>query len=663
MDAKLFKRAADTIRILAAEGVQEAGSGHPGMPMGCADYAFVLWQKYMRHDPANPEWLGRDRFILSAGHGSMLQYSLLHLFNYGVSVKDLGNFRQWGSSTAGHPEYGEMPGVEVTTGPLGSGFATGVGMAMAAKYFAAVSGLDQTNLMDNKIHVMSSDGCMMEGTTHEAASLAGHLKLDNLIVFYDDNSITIEGATALAFSEDVGARFTAYNWRVINVDDANDAVKVDAALSKAVKSDGRPTLIVGKTRIGYGSPNLEGSEECHGAPLGEEELAATKKNLGMPEEKFFVPPEVRQVIDARVTELSAAAKEWKEKYDNFLHQKPAKADIIEGMLNKNVPDDILEKLVQAAPIDKANATRSSGGTILQKAAELIPALYGGAADLAPSTKTNLKGAEDYSADNRSGRNFHFGVRELGMAFCANGMALFGGSIPYASTFFVFSDYMKPAIRLAALQKLHVIYVFTHDSFYVGEDGPTHEPIEQVVMLRTIPGMTVIRPAEAVEAAHAWAAALCADGPVALLMTRQNLEPLSEELAANVDLAKGAYVLSEDAGFDTILIASGSEVNLALETAVKLRSEGGKIRVVSMPSRELFLRQPVEYQESVLPKCCVKRVSIEAATTYGWNRFVGDAGLAIGIDHFGASAPYKVLAKEFGFTPEAVVEKITSHFGK
>ncbi|MDD5698201.1 MAG: transketolase [Victivallaceae bacterium] len=661
MDAKLARLSADTIRILSAEAVQKAKSGHPGMPMGCADFAFTLWYKYLRHNPHNPKWLGRDRFILSAGHGSMLQYSLLHLFGYDLSLDELKQFRQWGSTTPGHPEYNHTPGCDVTTGPLGSGFGSGVGMAIANKYFAAKTGLDKTGLADNKIFIISGDGCMMEGTTAEAGSLAGHLKLDNLIGFYDDNSITIEGSTELAFSEEVGARFTAYGWRVIRIENANDIAQCDAALAEAMVSDGRPTLLIGRTQIGFGSPNKQGKASAHGEPLGEEEVIAAKKHLGMPEGAFIVLPEVRKFCSDRAAELAADAAEWDKKFQAFLRANPESAEVIAAMTNRTVPENLLEELLKVTPVDKAAATRVSGGTVLQRASDLVPALLGGAADLAPSTKTNIKNADSFTAENRAGRNLHFGVRELAMGMAGNGMALYETIIPYTSTFFVFSDYMKPAMRLAAIQNLHEIYVFTHDSFYVGEDGPTHEPVEQLAMLRSIPGFTVIRPAEAHEVAHAWAAALQADGPVAILLTRQNLDPFTPELAKNIDLAKGAYVLSDEENFELILIASGSEVNLALKVAEKIRESGSRVRVVSMPSQELFLRQSAEYQEQILPGDCLARVSIEAGSTFGWHRFVGIFGLAIGLDRFGASAPFSVLAEKFGFTADAVLDKIRGHF--
>jgi len=660
---KIAKLAANTIRVLSAEAIQKANSGHPGMPMGCADFAYVLWKKYLKHNPKNPTWMGRDRFVLSAGHGSMLLYSLLHMFEYGLPMDEIQNFRQWDSRTPGHPEFGHTVGVDVTTGPLGSGFGSAVGMAMAAKYFEASTGLDKTDLLrDQKIYVIAGDGCMQEGTTAEAASLAGHLKLDNVVVFYDDNNITIEGETDLAFSEDVKGRFEAYGWRVLKVEDANDLEAIDAALEETQKTDGRPTLIIGTTKIGFGSPNKEGSEASHGAPLGADELAATKQNLGMGDsESFTVAPEIQEAMSARVKELEAEAAAWDKQYNDFLASNADAAELINKVTNKIIPANLLEELKAVAPTDKAVATRASSGVVLQKVAELIPALYGGAADLAPSTKSNVVNATSFSASNRGGRNFHFGVRELGMGMMANGMALYGAAIPYSSTFFVFCDYMKPAMRLAALQKLNQVYIFTHDSFYVGEDGPTHQPIEHLVMLRTIPGLTVIRPADANEVAYAWDAAVRTEGPVALILTRQNLEPIPSELACNIDLAKGAYVLSDDANFEMVLIGSGSETTLALEAAETLRSEGKKVRVVSMPSIELFEQQTAEYKDSVIPKACKKRVTIEAATTFGWSKYAGDEGLTIGLDDFGASAPAGVLREKFGFTAPSVVEKINKFF--
>jgi transketolase len=622
--------------------------------MGCADYAFTLWNEFLRHNPSDPTWLGRDRFVLSAGHGSMLLYSLLHLFGYDVSIEDLKQFRQWKSRTPGHPEFGHTAGVEVTTGPLSSGLATGVGMAIGLKQLAAR--MDNADLFDQRVFVLSSDGCMMEGTSHEACSTAGHLKLDNLIVFYDDNNITIEGSTSLSFSDDVAMRFEAYGWHVITVDGQN-VDDIRQALSEAVGIDGKPVLIVGKTTIGYGAPNSAGDHEIHGAPLGEEELANTKTALGFdPDQSFVVPPEVQNLCNKRRQALEQEAKQWNTKLQTFLKSNADRNSLLESLTTQAVPENILQELLDAVP-QKETATRNSGGEIMQRAAALVPALTGGAADLNPSTKTYLKAETDFSAENRAGRNVHYGVRELGMGFCTNGLALSGVALPFCSTFAVFSDYMKPALRLAAIQNLHAVFVYTHDSVFVGEDGPTHQPIEHLTMLRSIPNMVTLRPAESHEVAHAWAYALQADGPVTLLLTRQTVPNLTPDLAARIDVNRGAYVLSDDDTFDLIMIATGSEVSLALDAAELLREDGVGVRVVSMPSWELFNRQDETYRNSVLPPSCTARVSIEAGATFGWQRYTGCAGLNIGIDHFGDSAPYKTIAKEYGLTPDAVAERI------
>ena len=658
MGFEMEKLGADTVRSLSAEAIQRAKSGHPGMPLGCADLAFALFNNHLRHDPSNPTWLGRDRFVLSAGHGSMLLYSLLHLFDYGLSMEDLKNFRQWGSLTPGHPEYGHTKGVEVTTGPLGSGFASAVGMAMALKQLATDTGLDRSGMFDPKVYVISGDGCMMEGSVSEAASLAGHQELDNLVCFYDDNKITIEGATSLAFSEDVPKRFEAFGWRVLICDDANDVAKVDAVIAEAKRAEGCPTLVVCKTQIGFGAPNKQGKSSAHGEPLGEDEVAAMKRNLGFDFEPFTVPEKLQQALAVKIAELKQAAADWNSKLDAFLAANADVKEKLDARLEKRVPADIAERLLEAAPTDKPIATRASGGVVLQEASKLVPALCGGAADLAPSTKTLVGDAGHFGPDDRSGRNFHFGVRELAMGLCGNGMALVEGTLPYTSTFFVFSDYMKPAIRLAALQKLHEIYVFTHDSFFVGEDGPTHEPIEQLAMLRSIPEMTVIRPCDANEVALAWAEALTAGGPVALVLTRQNLPPIPENLRGRIALSKGAYILKDTDSPDAILIATGSEVALAMEAAVVLDKDGVSAKIVSMPSWELFEKQSRDYRESVIPSTTeALKVSIEAASTFGWAKYTGPNGLNIGMEGFGASAPYAKLAEEYGFTAEAVAERI------
>ena len=659
---KTVKKAIDTVRLLAADGVQKANSGHPGMPMGCADYAFTLWNEFLRFNPADPEWIGRDRFVLSAGHGSMLIYSLLHLFGYGLTIDDLKSFRQKGSKCPGHPEYGHTKGVEVTTGPLASGLASAVGMAIGLKQLKARIGACDC-LFNQKVYVISGDGCIMEGTSHEACALAGHLKLDNLILFYDDNGITIEGETKIAFSENVAERFAAYGWNVIRIN-GQDVKQIRAAISLAKVTEGKPTIIIGKTVIGKGSPNKAGKEECHGAPLGADELALTKQNLGFdPNASFVVPEDVRKLCDDTIAAKKAAAAEWNAKFEEFKSKMDADtAKLFKAIINKEVPADIEAQLMAAVP-EKATATRSSGGTIMQKAAALVPALVGGSADLIPSTKTYLKGLGDFSAEDRAGRNVHYGIRELGMGLISNGLAL-TGAIPFSSTFMVFSDYMKPAIRLAALQKLHEIYVFTHDSIFVGEDGPTHQPIEQLAMFRSIPGLTTIRPAESNETAQAWAAALQADGPVVLCLTRQNLPNLDAKIVKEkMAVSKGAYIVDCEEGFEVILIGTGSELHCALGAAKLLREKGVKVRVVSMPSWELFDKQDAAYKEKVLPAAITKRVAVEAGSTFGWGKYVGSNGLVMGIDHFGESAPCELLAKEYGFTAEAVAEHTLKYLGK
>ena len=647
------KRACDTIRILAADGVQKANSGHPGMPMGCADYAFILWSRFLRFNPDDPQWLGRDRFVLSAGHGSMLLYSLLHLFGYDTTLADLGQFRQWGSKTPGHPEFGHTKGVEVTTGPLSSGLASAVGMAIGLKQLAART--QNPALLDQRVFVVSSDGCMMEGTSHEACAIAGHQKLDNLVVFYDDNAITIEGSTTLAFSEDTGQRFAAYGWHVIRIN-GQDAGQISRALTEAMATQGKPVIIVGKTTIAYGAPHLHGSAEAHGAPLGADELAATKTALGFdPAQSFVVPEDVRALCAGLIAEKKAAAETWNRRLSSWRASEPEKAALLDQLTGRTVPADILAQLLAAVP-PKETATRNSGGVIMQRAAQLVPALTGGAADLNPSTKTYLEAESDFTPKNRAGRNIHYGVRELGMGFCTNGLALSGCALPFCSTFAVFSDYMKPALRLAAIQKLHAVFVYTHDSIFVGEDGPTHQPIEHLAMLRSLPGLITLRPAESHEVAHAWAFALQAKGPVALLLTRQNVPNFAPDLAARVDVAKGAYVLSDDDAFELLVIATGSEVGPALAAVQLLRQEGRKVRLVSMPSWELFEAQSAAYKEAVLPAACHRRVTVEAGSTFGWERYAGAQGVMIGLNRFGDSAPYKKLAEAYGFTAAAIAER-------
>lgn len=656
----IVKKAINTVRLLSADGVQKANSGHPGMPMGSADYAFTLWSKFLRFDPQRPDWIGRDRFVLSAGHGSMLLYSLLHLFGYDVTIEDLKQFRQLGSKTPGHPEYGHTPGVEVTTGPLASGLASAVGMAIGLKQLVARIGAPKELFKNQKVYVVSGDGCIMEGTSHEACSLAGHLKLDNLILFYDSNKITIEGSTSLAMSEDVGARFEAYGWNVLKIN-GQCPRQIEAAVTLAQSCKDKPTIIIGETTIGFGSPHLAGTAKSHGAPLGEDELKATKAALGFdPEQSFVVPEDVRGFLSDRIAEKKADAAEWDAQFDAWKSSSPDGAALLEAILRKEIPADLEARLLAAVP-EKDVATRASSGAMIQVVAKAVPAVVGGSADLAPSNNTYMKEMGDFTAEDRSGRNFHFGVRELGMGLVCNGLAL-TYAIPFSATFMVFSDYMKPAIRLAAIQKLHQVYVFTHDSYAVGEDGATHEPIEQLAMFRSLPGVTLLRPAESHEVALAWAYAVRADHPVILSLTRQALPNLPAEVVARMDVAKGAYVVSSDEDFEAILIGSGSELAACVKAAEALRAQGRKLRVVSMPSWDLFEAQGAEYKESVLPKACRKRVAVEAACTMGWSKYVGDEGMVIGLDHFGESAPYKALADKYGFTPEKVTAAVAEYLG-
>ena len=656
----IVKKAINTVRLLSADGVQKANSGHPGMPMGSADYAFTLWSKFLRFDPQRPDWIGRDRFVLSAGHGSMLLYSLLHLFGYDVTIEDLKQFRQLGSKTPGHPEYGHTPGVEVTTGPLASGLASAVGMAIGLKQLVARIGAPQELFKNQKVYVVSGDGCIMEGTSHEACSLAGHLKLDNLILFYDSNKITIEGSTSLAMSEDVGARFEAYGWNVLKIN-GQCPRQIEAAVTLAQSCKDKPTIIIGETTIGFGSPHLAGTAKSHGAPLGEDELKATKAALGFdPEQSFVVPEDVRGFLSDRIAEKKADAAEWDAQFDAWKSSSPDGAALLEAILGKEIPADLEARLLAAVP-EKDVATRASSGAMIQVVAKAVPAVVGGSPDLAPSNNTYMKEMGDFTAEDRAGRNFHFGVRELGMGLVCNGLAL-TYAIPFSATFMVFSDYMKPAIRLAAIQKLHQVYVFTHDSYAVGEDGATHEPIEQLAMFRSLPGVTLLRPAESHEVALAWAYAVRADHPVILSLTRQALPNLPAEVVARMDVAKGAYVVSSDEDFEAILIGSGSELAACVKAAEALRAQGRKLRVVSMPSWDLFEAQGAEYKESVLPKACRKRVAVEAACTMGWSKYVGDEGMVIGLDHFGESAPYKALADKYGFTPEKVTAAVAEYLG-
>ncbi len=646
----------NTIRMLSADAVQKANSGHPGMPMGAAPMAYTLWTRFLRFNPANPAWPGRDRFVLSAGHGSMLLYSMLHLSGFDLSMEEIEQFRQWGSATPGHPEYRDTPGVETTTGPLGQGFGNAVGMALAEARLAAEFNCPGHLIVDHYTYVLASDGDMMEGVQAEAASLAGHLKLGKLVVLYDDNRITIDGHTPLTFSEDVKARYEAYGWHVQQVDDGNDVQSIEAAIGQAREQEDRPSLIAVRTQIGFGSPNKQDTSSAHGEPLGEEELRLTKENLGWPlEPSFFVPSEVRERF-AVVSEKGALCeREWLGKLQAYREAEPGLEAEWQRRMGGELPPDWTRNLPKFEPAEGKLATRAASGKVLNAVAEVLPELMGGSADLAPSNKTVISGSGDFNRGAYDQRNMRFGIREHAMGSMMNGMALHGGLIPYGGTFLVFADYMRPAVRLAALMGLNVVYVYTHDSIAVGEDGPTHQPVEQVASLRLIPNLTVIRPADANEVAEAWRIAIeSREGPVALVLTRQGLPVLDREgqgFAGAEMLRRGGYVLADAPNGgdpELILIASGSEVHLALEVWSRLVGEGIACRVVNLSCWELFESQDEEYRSGVLPPSVSARLAVEAGTTFGWARYVGIEGDVLGIDRFGASAPGPVNLEKFGF---------------
>jgi len=649
--------AVNTIRFLAADGVEKANSGHPGMPMGMADVAYVVWTKFLRYQPQDPLWPNRDRFVLSAGHGSMLHYALLHLAGYEVSMDDLQHFRQLGSITPGHPERGLTPGIETTTGPLGQGLGNAVGMALGSRMLGARLAPGGTTPIDYRVFCIAGDGDMMEGVASEAASLAGHWGLGNLLVYYDDNRITIEGDTSLAFSEDVGRRFEAYGWAVEYVS-AYDRAGIAAATERRLADASRPGLVVTRSHIGYGAPTKQDTRGAHGEPLGADELAAAKRALGWPESpSFLVPDEVRGLFERRAEALRPAYDAWQDGLQRRRAADTAFRDTWDALMTSRLPDDLWARLLTAAP-RKAGATRAHGNAVLQVAAAAIPSLVGGSADLEPSTKTAIAGSPSVQRGTLDGRNFHFGVREHGMGAIANGLASTGALIPYVSSFLVFTDYCRPALRLSALMKSHVIWVFTHDSVFLGEDGPTHQPIEHLTALRAIPNVLVIRPADGVETAAAWALALeRRDGPTLIALTRQNTPAI--EWPAAIDAAalrRGGYVLRDAARDAITLIATGSEVGVALEAAKLLEPRDLAVRVVSMPAPQAFLAQDAAWRDTVLPPGG-RRVSLEAGATDYWWRFVGHNGLAIGIDTFGESAPAADIAKHFGLTPEAVAKRI------
>jgi len=658
---ELDERTINTIRFLAVDAVEKASSGHPGMPMGAAPMAYVLWTRHLRHNPTDPQWVDRDRFVLSAGHGSMLLYSLLHLTGYDLPLEEIKNFRQWGSITPGHPEVHETPGVETTTGPLGQGFGNGVGMAIAERYLAAhfndYPGADG-ELVDHYTYGIVSDGDLMEGVASEAASLAGHLGLGKLIYLYDDNEISIDGSTDIAFTEDVEKRFDAYGWHVVAIEDGNDLKAIDRAILEAKAETDRPSLIVVKTSIGYGSPNQQDTAAAHGSPLGADEVDLTKENLGWPTDKpFHVPDDVREHMRASVDQGAALQAQWNGRYQQFRVESPDAADRFDAWMAGELPDD-LESAVPSFDAGTELATRKASGKTLSALAPVIgDMLVGGSADLSGSNKTEVDGRTDFQKDNPAGQYFRFGVREHAMAAAGNGMTLHGGVRPYVGTFLIFSDYLRPSLRLSALMGQPVIYVLTHDSIGLGEDGPTHQPVEHLSALRAIPNVTVLRPADATEAAQAWVAALRnTDGPTVFALTRQTVPTFDRSALAPADgVHRGGYVLSDDDGTpDVILMGTGSEVQHALVAAATLREEGTNVRVVSLPSFELFEQQDEAYRNDVLPPEVTARVSIEAGVTFGWERYVGPEGRALGIDRFGASAPGDVNMEKFGFTSENVV---------
>lgn len=649
----------NAIRVLSADAIQKAKSGHPGLPLGAAPAAYELWARHMNHNPKNPEWKNRDRFVLSGGHGSMLLYSLLHLFGYGdLSIDDIKNFRQLDSKTPGHPEYGHTVGIEATTGPLGQGMAMAVGMAMAEAHLAAVFNKDGYNVVDHYTYVLGGDGCMMEGISSESFSLAGTLGLSKLIVLYDSNNISIEGSTDIAFTEDVMKRFEAFGFQTIEVEDGNDLGAIGAAIEEAKADKNRPSLIKINTLIGYGCPAKQGKASAHGEPLGEDNVAALKENLGWPcKEAFEVPQEVYDYYKELASDRAKAEDEWNKLFAEYCSKFPEMKEMWDNYYNGYDMSDLFNSEEYWAAGDKPEATRNTSGTVLNLIKQHMPNMIGGSADLAPSNKTNMKDAGDFSRDNYAGSNIHFGVREQAMTAITNGIALHGGLRPFAATFFVFSDYTKPMARLSSLMKLPVTYIFTHDSIGVGEDGPTHEPIEQLAALRSLPNFTVFRPCDKVETSAAWMyAATSKETPTALVLTRQNLPQMP---GSSKEALKGGYIIddSSKAVPDAIIIASGSEVSLAVEAKAELAKKDIDVRVVSMPSMDLFEEQSAEYRESVLPDAVRKRVAVEALSDFGWYRYVGLDGAVVSMKGFGASGPAAELFKKFGLTTEAVVKAV------
>jgi len=658
---KIDQLSINTVRILSVEGVQKANSGHPGLPLGSAPMAYTLWSRHLKHNPKSPKWPDRDRFVLSAGHGSMLLYSLLHVFGYGVTIDDLKNFRQFGSKTAGHPEYGHAPGIETTTGPLGQGIANAVGMAMAEAHLSAMFNKDGYNVVDHYTYALSGDGCLMEGVASEACSLAGTLKLGKLILLYDRNKITIEGETDFAFDEDVAKRFEAYGWQVLSVENGNEDVEsISKAIEEAKLETGKPSIIIIKTDIGYGCPPVQGKASCHGSPLGDENIALLKKTLGWPYEgSFVVPDEVKAAAADRQKGYEEAEAKWNKMFSAYCKAYPDMAALWDKCFGP-VDESILSD-PSLYEFEKPLATRQSSGIMLNKLADKLPGLFGGSADLGPSNNSVLKGKAYFSAATPEGPNIHFGIREFAMAAIANGMSLHGGVIPYVATFFVFTDYLKNAVRMSALMGLPIIYVMTHDSIGVGEDGPTHQPIEQLACMRATPNTYMWRPADSKETAAAYISALKAKGPSVIALSRQTL-PLYEETGAAA--LKGAYVL-KDFGSDpkVILIGTGSEVEICYQAAQKLSDDGISARVVSMPCMDIFEEQDEAYKQSVLPDSIDRRVVVEAASPFGWHKYAGSKGEIVALDHFGASAPAKKLYAAFGLTADNVAEKAKASLAK
>lgn len=654
------EKALNTIRFLSADAVQEANSGHPGLPMGAAAIGYTIWTRHLKFNPDNPEWADRDRFVLSGGHGSMLLYSLLHLTGFDLPLEEIKNFRQWGSITPGHPEYRLTPGVETTTGPLGQGFGNGVGMAIAEAKLAERFNKPDHNIVDHYVYAIVTDGDLMEGVASEAASLAGHLMLGKLIYCYDDNHISIDGSTELAFTEDSAKRFDSYGWHVQKVANGNDIDAIDEAI-QAAKQDERPSLIACRTEIGYGLPTKQGTKKAHGEPPGEEELEKSKEDMGWPkDEKFLIPEDVMEFFREFKSMGTKWEAEWKKSFKEYKKEFPDLAEEFERRINKEFPSAWKESLKKFDTDQTGMATRKSSGIILNEIAEKLPELMGGSADLTPSNNTWIESSEDFQADNHSGRNFHFGVREHGMGAAINGIAYHGGFIPYGGTFLVFSDYMRPAVRLSALSEIHTIWVYTHDSIGLGEDGPTHQPVEHMMSLRAIPHLVTIRPADANEVREAWIAAIeRKDEPVALVFTRQNVPTVDRNKYAGAEnLHKGAYILADlgEGSPEMILIATGSEVQLIIEAGEKLASESVPVRLVSFPSWELFKEQPESYQKQVFDPTIKKRLSVEAGVCLGWERWIGDEGIAVGVDKFGSSAPGTKVLHEYGFNAQNVYDQ-------